>query len=132
MSINKEFELYKIRREIVRSGTPITFERPVMNEFNEPVTNEDGTPVTEPVCTVVGLYHEQSQYVNIFVQDDVQGRTRKTPMFLAPFEELREVRAGDVATLPSGRSNVTGLRDIQGWGLIGDVSFEYVDTGVNT
>lgn len=132
MSINKEFELYKIKREIERSGTQITFYRPVLNEFGEPVyEDKSDNPVSEVVCVVDGLYHEQSQYVNVFVQDDIQSRTRKTPMFLAPFEEVKDIRPGDFAKLSSGPSHVTGVRDIQGWGIIGDVSFEYIDTGAN-
>lgn len=131
MSVNKEFELYKVKREIARSGTEVTFLRPQLNEFGEPVFSEDGEPVTDTVCSVLGLYHEQSQYVNIFMQDNVQSRTRKTPMFLAPFDDLKDIKVGDFAELESGPAYVTGVRNIQGWGLIGDVSFEYEDTGVN-
>lgn len=131
MSVNKEFEVYKVKREIARSGTEITFYRPQLNEFNEPIYAEDGQPVTDIVCTVCGIYHEQSQYINVFMQDNVQSRTRKTPMFLALFEDVKDIRAGDFVQLESGPATVTGVRNIQGWSLIGDVSMEFEDTGVN-
>lgn len=125
MSVNKKFELYKLQREIARSGITLVFKREESTYFNEGNGNE------VDVCEVKGIYHEQSQFINLYTQENIQSRTRKSPMFLAPLEELKEIKIGDYAYLASGKAHVTGIRDIQGWGLVGDVSFEFFDTGEN-
>ena len=53
--INKQFEAYKVKREIKRSGTEYTFVRNKANEFGEPTSD------TTALGSIKGLYHEQNQ-----------------------------------------------------------------------
>ena len=59
MTVNKSFEAYKLRREILRSGIELEFFRNAKNEFGEPDINKE----SELLGKVSGLYHEQNSYV---------------------------------------------------------------------
>lgn len=58
--INTQFEAYKIKRELKRSGIDYEFKRSGVNDFGEPV----GEPTV--VGTIRGLYHEQNSSVQSY------------------------------------------------------------------
>lgn len=124
--INKQFEAYKIKREIKRSGETYTFMRPSLNEFNEPSGDE-----TE-VGSLRGLYHEQNSNVQLTTGDTTQIRTKKLPMILCIYEDAKtlNLQLGDKLYLNDRILKVVSLVNIQEWNIIGDLSLEEVANDV--
>lgn len=124
--INKQFEAYKIRREIKRSGETYTFMRPSLNEFGEPSGDE-----TE-VGSLRGLYHEQNSNVQLTTGDTTQIRTKKLPMILCIYDDAKtlNLQLGDKLYLNDRILKVVSLVNIQEWNIIGDLSLEEVATDV--
>ena len=124
--INKQFEAYKIKREIRRSGETYTFMRPSLNEFGEPSGNE-----TE-VGSLRGLYHEQNSNVQLTTGDTTQIRTKKLPMILCIYEDAKtlNLQLGDKLYLNDRILKVVSLVNIQEWNIIGDLSLEEVANDV--
>lgn len=124
--INKQFEAYKIKREIRRSGETYTFMRPSLNEFGEPSGDE-----TE-VGSLRGLYHEQNSNVQLTTGDTTQIRTKKLPMILCIYDDAKvlNLQLGDKLYLNDRILKVVSLVNIQEWNIIGDLSLEEVATDV--
>lgn len=127
--INKQFEAYKIRREIKRSGETYTFKRPVLNEFGEPSGDEI------EVGSLRGLYHEQygnDSNIRLMTGDTTQIRTKKMPMILCIYEDAKalNLHLGDKLYLNGRILKVVSLVNIQEWNIIGDLSLEEVATDV--
>lgn len=124
--INRQFEAYKIKREIRRSGETYTFMRPSLNEFGEPSGDE-----TE-VGSLRGLYHEQNSNVQLTTGDTTQIRTKKLPMILCIYEDAKtlNLQLGDKLYLNDRILKVVSLVNIQEWNIIGDLSLEEVATDV--
>jgi len=124
--INTQFELYKLKRELLRHGIDVVVRRQIQNVFGEP----DGKP--KVVGTLCGLYHEQNSNIQITTGDTVQVRTKKIPMLLCVYDDVEalSVKPGDWFCLNGKIFNVTGVVNVQEWNLIADVSLEVVDNGV--
>ena len=124
--INTQFEAYKIKRELKRSGIDYEFKRFGVNDFGEPV----GEPTV--VCTIRGLYHEQNSNIQITTGDTTQVRTKKIPMILCLYEDAANLvlQVGDELKINSKTFKVTGMVNIQEWNIIADISLEVVDNVV--
>ena len=124
--INTQFEAYKIKRELKRSGIDYEFKRSGVNDFGEPV----GEPTV--VGTIRGLYHEQNSNIQITTGDTTQVRTKKIPMILCLYEDAANLvlRAGDELKINNKTLKVTGAVNIQEWNIIADISLEVVDNVV--
>lgn len=121
--INTQFEAYKIKRELKRSGIDYEFKRSVVNDFGEPV----GEPTV--VGTIRGLYHEQNSSVQVTTGDTTQVRTKKIPMILCLYEDAASLvlQIGDELKINNKTLKVTGVVNIQEWNIIADISLEVVD-----
>lgn len=126
--INTQFEAYKIKRELKRSGIDYEFKRSGVNDFGEPV----GEPIV--VGTIRGLYHEQNSSVQVTTGDTTQVRTKKIPMILCLYEDTARLAlvVGDTVTINAKTFKVTGVVNIQEWNIISDISLEVVDSGIPT
>ena len=124
--INTQFEAYKIKRELKRSGIDYEFKRSGVNDFGEPV----GEPTV--VGTIRGLYHEQNSSVQVTTGDTTQVRTKKIPMILCLYEDAASLvlQVGDELKINNKTFNVTGVVNIQEWNIIADISLEVVDNVV--
>lgn len=124
--INTQFEAYKIKRELKRSGIDYKFKRSNVNDFGEPV----GEPIV--VGTIRGLYHEQNSSVQVTTGDTTQVRTKKIPMILCLYEDAASLalQAGDELKINNKTFKVTGVVNIQEWNIIADISLEVVDNVV--
>ena len=124
--INKQFEAYKVKREIKRSGTEYTFYRNDANEFGEPTTE------TVTLGVVKGLYHEQNSNIALTTGDTTQTRTKKIPMLLCLWDDLKYIvlKVGDKTEINSKVFKVTGVTNVQEWSIVADISLEVVDDGV--
>ena len=124
--INTQFEAYKIKREVNRSGIDYEFKRSGVNDFGEPV----GEPTV--VGTIRGLYHEQNSSVQVTTGDTTQVRTKKIPMILCLYEDAASLvlQVGDELKINNKTLKVTGVVNIQEWNIIADISLEVVDNVV--
>ena len=124
--INTQFEAYKIKRELKRSGIDYDFKRSGVNDFGEPV----GEPTV--VGTIRGLYHEQNSSVQVTSGDTTQVRTKKIPMILCLYEDAASLvlQVGDELKINNKTLKVTGVVNIQEWNIIADISLEVVDNVV--
>lgn len=121
--INTQFEAYKIKRELKRSGIDYEFKRSGLNDFGEP----DNKLVT--VGIIKGLYHEQSGNIQITTGDTTQVRTKKIPMILCLYDDAASLvlQVGDLLEINGRQFKVTGITNIQEWNIISDISLEVVD-----
>ena len=124
--INTQFEAYKIKRELKRSGIDYEFKRSGMNDFGEPVGK------STVVGTIRGLYHEQNSDIQITTGDTTQVRTKKIPMILCLYEDAASLalQVGDELKINNKTFKVTGMVNIQEWNIIADISLEVVDNVV--
>lgn len=125
--INKQFEAYKIQREIKRSGETYKFRRHTKNKFGEPVIDENRD---SDVCNVQGLYHEENSNIQITTGDTTQVRTKKIPMVLCAWDEAKDLVVGDFTIINQKVFKVTGVVNIQEWSIVADISLEVVDNGI--
>lgn len=124
--INTQFEAFKIKRELKRSGIAYKFERCKKNSFGE--LSDD----KEEIGVISGLYHEQNSKIEIKAGDASQIRTKKIPMILCLYEDVMPLllKNGDVVIFNNKTFKVTGIVNIQEWNIIADISLEVVDNGV--
>lgn len=124
--INTQFEAYKIKRELKRSGIDYEFKRSGVNDFGEPVGE------LTVVGTIRGLYHEQNSSVQVTTGDTTQVRTKKIPMILCLYEDAASLvlQVGDELKINNKTLKVTGVVNIQEWNIIADISLEVVDNVV--
>ena len=129
--INTRFELYKLKRELRRSGSDFVFYRRMKNEFGAPV----GERVR--VLKVRGLYHETNSYKTITTSDGSVTVTEKSPMLLCTVESLKDsnLSIGDFVDVSDNvfgdkkTMKFVGVIDILDFGIIADISLEVVDDG---
>lgn len=123
--VNTNFEAYKLKREIKRSGAKYEFFKIGKNSFGE----ETGLP--EQVVMIAGLYHEQSQSIKITTGDTTQIRTKKIPMIMCLYEDTASFsvnEASDYSVIINGKVfKITGITNIQEWNIICDISLEVSD-----
>lgn len=129
--INTRFELYKLRRELKRSGYDFVFYRREKNEFGSP----DGEPAE--VLKVKGLYHETNSYKTITTYDGSTTVTEKSPMILCAVDDIKDsgISIGDFVEVKDNvfgnkkTMKFTGVTDILDFGIIADISLEVIDDG---
>lgn len=124
--VNKNFEVYKVKRELKRSGKDYAFLRSLDNDFGEP------TDAEKELGVLRGLYHEQSQHIMVTMGDTTQVRTKKVPSILCIYDDVSSLalRIGDKLKIDSKTMKVTGIVNVQEWNLIADVSLEVIDNGI--
>lgn len=123
--INKKFEAYKIKREIKRSGCNYNVLRKGLNEFGEPTSD------TQYVGNIDALYHEENSNIQITTGNTTQVRTKKIPMLLCIYDDfnVKGFSVGDFVKINLKTFKITGIVNIQEWGIIGDISLEVFDDG---
>jgi hypothetical protein len=123
--VNTQFEAYKIKRELKRSGIEYEFKRSGKNDFGEPL----GEPTT--VGKLRGIYHEQNSTVSVVTGETTQTRTKKIPTILCLYEDTASLvlQVGDQVSINGKTLKVTGVVNIQEWNIISDISLEVVDNG---
>lgn len=130
--INNRFELYKLKREIRRSGDTYLFRRKEVNEYGEK------TGKTTSLGVAPGLYHETSSQVSETTSDSAIARTVKQPMILVNMEDFMRLRLvhGDTVKLHLEGSQETPKEfefikciDIMNWGILADLAFREADSG---
>ena len=132
--INTKFEAYKLKRELKRSGKTYKIERYGVNEYGEPIKGSINS--TSKVGEFKGLYHEQNGYMQMSTTDTTQIISKKIPMIMCLFDDIKELnlKIDDVIMIGEQDKNIdftehriTGVTNIQNWGIIADISLEPVE-----
>lgn len=137
MSVNRKYELYKVKREIKRNGQTIEFFRAKLNDYGEP------TEELECVHKIKGLYYEFAAHqLDTYIQErPVNGgiaRTKRTPQILCPWDDLfflnkdnedDHIMVNDIVYLNGIKSLVVGVVNVMNWNTIAHITFTEVDYG---
>lgn len=132
--INTKFEAYKLRRELKRSGKTYKIGRYGVNEYGEPIKGSINS--ISKVGEFKGLYHEQNGYIQMSTTDTTQIISKKIPMIMCLFEDIKELnlKIDDVIMIGEQDKNIdftehriTGVTNVQNWGIIADISLEPVE-----
>lgn len=123
--INKEFEAYKLKKQIKKCGENFLFFRLGENDFGEP----NQTP--SEVGSISGLYHEKNEHISVMTGDTTSYRTEKVPSILCLYDDVKSLglKKDDYIILNGKKNQVTGIVNIQEWNIISDISLEVVDDG---
>lgn len=122
--INKQFEAYKILREIKRSGSIYKFKRPKKDDRGQEIIGE-----YENIKCLCGLYHEENGNVQVVSGDSTITRTKKFPMILCIYEDTDSLKYGDVVAINGNEFKILGIVNIQEWNIVADISLEVFDNG---
>lgn len=125
MSINKEFETYKVRREIQRSGKFYEFFRAGINQFGEPDESE-----TSSVGYISGIFHQHnSSFISVSVSSETRYKKKLESSILCLSKDANdlELKIGDYTIVNGKAYEVTSIRNIQEWNEIAEIDLEFVD-----
>nr|UVY52224.1 MAG: hypothetical protein [Bacteriophage sp.] len=132
--INTKFEAYKLKRELKRSGKTYKIGRYSVNEYGEPIKGSINS--TSCVGKFRGLYHEQNGYMQMSTTDTTQIISKKIPMIMCLYDDIKELnlKIDDVImigeqdkSIDFTEHRITGITNIQNWGIIADISLEPVE-----
>ena len=132
--INTKFEAYKLKRELKRSGKTYKIGRYGVNDYGEPIKGSINS--TSCVGKFRGLYHEQNGYIQKSMMDTTQVISKKIPMIMCLYEDINNLnlKVDDVIMIGEQNKNIdftehriTGITNIQNWGIIADISLEPVE-----
>lgn len=123
--INKEFEAYKLKKQIKKCGEVFGFYRFGQNSFGEP----DKDPTI--IGSISGLYHEKNSHIAVMTGDTTAYRTEKVPSILCLYSDVSEMglKKDDFCIINRKRYQITGIVNVQEWNIISDISLEVVDDG---
>lgn len=128
--VNTKFEAYKLKRELKRSGNQYEIKRYKRNVFNEPEGD------AEIIGKLIGLYHEQSFYIQATTgntqNNTTRVRSKKMPMILCLYEDVASLnlKIDDEIKINTKIFKVVAVNNIQEWNIICDISLEVVDNGI--
>ena len=139
MAVNNKFEVYKVKREIKRSGKEFDFFREEENAFKEKVIGSN-----TKVFTVKGLYYEHNahildSYLLMIATENGGYRIKRFPQIMCITEDVMYkdsdgierccINVGDFCYFSGRKCRVTGVKDFMEWGMVCTISFEAIDYG---
>ena len=139
MAVNNKFEVYKVKREIKRSGKEFDFFREDENSFGEKVI---GSKIK--VFTVNGLYYEHNahildSYLLMTATENGEYRIKRFPQIMCITDDVMykdnngiercHINVGDFCYFSGRKCRVTGVKDFMEWGMVCTISFEAIDYG---
>lgn len=120
-----KFEQAKLKRLLSTYGIKYHFERLERNDFGEVATPR----TVSKAFDIVGVYHEQSQRIQISVSNEVRYRTEKQPFILAEYESVSALEVDDVLLYNGVEYRVAGIHNVHNLNVYGDISLEVLDVG---
>ena len=123
--LNKKFEAYKVKRELLKEGSLFSFTRKEKNKFGEPTGNDN------VVAKVKGLYHERTEKIELNYSGEsyTRFRTKRVPMILCLWDSVGSLKIGDKVKFNGKEYEVNGIVNVQEWNIIADINLELIDDG---
>lgn len=123
--MNRNFARELIARNISTNGEEFTFVRNGRNRHGEP----DGTTTT--VVTVKGLFHQSRGYITKDVSDGTVSREKPQPRIMCLADtDVKKVQHGDTLEYLGRKYTVTGVDNVNEYGIACDISLEVFDDGL--
>lgn len=118
----KKWELSKVTREIKTHGEAYTFSRYKLDSRNE------RTDETEKIAEIKGLFHTVKSYLTKTVGDGNVTHSKGQPVILISYEDGKILSMDDIVTVGDMTYHVTGLNNVEQYGILLEVSLEEVLT----
>lgn len=108
---------HQVKNEIARSGQEYQFKRKKENKYHQIVGEED-------IAIVKGIYHETNGYISLLKADASMVQSKKVPTILTLKENAIRIEQGDYTEIAGNKYKVTGVLDVQNYGIVVDISLE--------
>lgn len=108
---------HQVKNEIARSGQEYQFKRKKENKCHQIVGEED-------IAIVKGIYHETNGYISLLKADASMVQSKKVPTILTLKENAIGIEQGDYTEIAGNKYKVTGVLDVQNYGIVVDISLE--------
>lgn len=115
-----KFVKNKLTRLILTSGIPYTFTRYLKDEYQQRTT------VVDETIELSGVFHEVHGYIKKTVSESSITVSSPQPMILANLENASLLKLDDVVVISGKTYKVTGVRDVENFGVAGDISLEVI------
>lgn len=115
--MNIKFMKHQVKNEIARSGQEYQFKRKKENKYYQIVGEED-------IAIVKGIYHETNGYISLLKADASMVQSKKVPTILTLKENAIGIEQGDYTEIAGNKYKVTGVLDVQNYGIVVDISLE--------
>lgn len=107
----------KISRLLKVNGLEYTFTSMRKDEYNQPIDGE--------TIAVKGIYHESNSFITVNTSDSASVQRKKSPMILTLLDDtVKMIKQGDKVSINSVLYTVSGILDIQNYGVAADISLE--------
>ena len=107
----------KISRMLSTNGMEYTFILMGEDEYKQPKECES--------VTIKGIYHETNSFITVTASDSASVQRKKSPMILTLLdEEVKKLKQGDKVLINSVSYKISGVLDIQNYGVVADISLE--------
>lgn len=107
----------KISRLLKSEGIEYEFTTMGVDGYNQPIELE--------TIKVLGVYHEQNSFISVSGSDSASIQRKKSPMILTLFDDsVRVLKQGDKIRIDSTLYRISGILDIQNYGVAADISLE--------
>ncbi len=115
-----KFERNKFARLIRVNGIDYIFSRPRLDEYKE--------PMQEKISILVrGIFHETVSHITVMTSDSATVQDKPSPYILCLYNDItKEIKQGDEVIINNKQYHVTGINDLNNWGIVLDVSLELV------
>lgn len=108
----------KIKKQLDRNGLVYEFTRVMKDKFNQ--NTESGETLL-----IKGIYHETNSFIKLNETDSGSVQRKKNPTILTLLDEQsKTLKQGDVVHINNVKYTVSGLLDIQNYGVVLDISLE--------
>lgn len=107
----------KITRLLNTHGLEYTFISVDKDNYNQPVKGA--------TLVIKGLYHESNSFITVAASDSASVQRKKSPMILTLFDStVKMLKQGDKVKINSVWYTVSGILDVQNYGVAADISLE--------
>lgn len=108
----------KVKRLLRTSGIQYDFISVGKDAYNQPTESSE-------VLSVKGVYHEQNSFITVSSSEAASVQRKKSPMILTLFtDSVRKLKQGDKVYINERLYKVSGVLDIQNYGVVADISLE--------
>lgn len=112
------FLVNKVKKQLDRNGLVYEFTKVMKDEFNQNTESEE-------TLLIKGIYHETNSFIKLSETDAGSVQRKKSPMILTLLDEQsKTLKQGDIVHINNVKYTVSGLLDIQNYGVVLDISLE--------
>lgn len=119
----KSIELHKVAVEIERHGSNYLIQRNELNEYREKTGN-----ITD-VKKIQGIFHIEKGYSTRTVFDGSETVSKGQPKLFVKTKDICSVIKNDFLDIDNKVYVITDVNDIEGFGIVSDLSLEVLQDG---